>query len=470
MLIEHGPVPIGLLGIRNVVAPLGLGVLHHLIRNMQLGVVLERVDPAVTHAVGELLLLAPEDLVGEIRRSVGLVGGVEGLAKDVLLNAVLGDHLLRGVNVHGHLEELLVQEGDAGLHAPCRGGLVGAQAVREMQVLDATDRLLVERGLVGRVVEVQVSAEDFVAAFAGEDHFHAHGLDFAGQQEHWGGGADGGHVVGFEVVDDVREGVETLLDCEGEGMVAGSEEIGHLLCGDGIRGVGKTDGEGVQLGQHLHGGQLVVVVDTDEMASSVTVGLITVGALGPLLRLLVQAESLALGDGGDQAGIQTAGEQYTVGHLSHQSLPHRLLQSFPELLVVDGCGGDVVWLDQPLGVEVPGETVRLGVVDVARREGDDVVAHRVQTLQLGGKEDCAGGLARPAHVECSDANGVSRCENSVLGLVVKHPGEHAVEVARRVNVMLEILVHISLGTSLVRFLSVLTNGMMTSQSECVLKL
>lgn len=60
---------------------LGCGQL--LVRHHTVCVCLEPVDPAVAHAVAELLLLAPQHVL----RQVGLVGGVKGLAKNVLLDA-----------------------------------------------------------------------------------------------------------------------------------------------------------------------------------------------------------------------------------------------------------------------------------------------------------------------------------------------------------------------------------------------
>ncbi len=60
-------------------------------------------------------------------------------------------------------------------------------------------------------MEVEISAEDFVWAFAAEHHFNAHGLDFASQQIHWDCSADGGYVKSFKVVDDVFYGRRILL-------------------------------------------------------------------------------------------------------------------------------------------------------------------------------------------------------------------------------------------------------------------
>lgn len=191
VLVEHAAVPVGLLGVGDVVAPVGLvladgGLDHLLVGDHLLGLVLEAVDPAVADAVGELLLLSPQDVVGEVGLGARLAGGVEGLAHDVLLDAalVLLDQLLLGVDVHGNVKELLVEERNAGFDTPCRGGLVGAQAVGQVQVLDPTHGLLVEGLLVGRVVEVEVATEGLVRALARKDHLDTHGLDLAGEQEH----------------------------------------------------------------------------------------------------------------------------------------------------------------------------------------------------------------------------------------------------------------------------------------------
>ena len=72
-------------------------------------------------------------------------------------------------------------------------------------------RLLVQRRLVGRLVEVEVPPEDLVAALARQHHLHAQGLDLATHEEHRGGRADGGNIVSLDVVDDVRDGVDSLL-------------------------------------------------------------------------------------------------------------------------------------------------------------------------------------------------------------------------------------------------------------------
>lgn len=73
---------------------------------MAVGGIFQGVDPAVADAVAELLFLPPEDVGGEVWLRVGFVGGVEGFAEDVFLDAVFGDHFFGRVDGHCYVEEL----------------------------------------------------------------------------------------------------------------------------------------------------------------------------------------------------------------------------------------------------------------------------------------------------------------------------------------------------------------------------
>lgn len=234
---------IRLLGVGNISTPFGLRVLHHLVGDLALGLILQAINPAVANAITELLLLAPEDVVGQVGRVSRLIGGVKGLAQHVLLDTLGGDHLVLGVNTHGGLKEFLVEERNTGLKTPCGGGLVGTEAVSQVQVLDTADSLLVELLLVRSSVEVKVATEDLVGTLTTQNHLDTHGLDLTGEQVHGSRGTNGGHIVGLEVVDHVREGIEAVLNSEGEGVVLGAEELGNLKGSRGIGGTGKTDGE-----------------------------------------------------------------------------------------------------------------------------------------------------------------------------------------------------------------------------------
>ncbi|KND97637.2 hypothetical protein QG37_06036 [Candidozyma auris] len=90
----------------------------------------------------------------------------------------------------------------------------------------------------------------------------------------------------------------------------------------------------------------------------------------------------------------------------------------------------------PRGSEVAGESVSLRVVDVAGREGGDFVTLVNQALQLGGEIASVWGLGRLTHVQRRDTYRVSGSQDSVLSLVVQHPGEHTVQVFGGVDVVL----------------------------------
>ena len=317
-------------------------VAHHLV-----GVVLEAVDPVVADAVGELLLLAPEHLVGEVR----LVGGVESLAEEVLLEKrvpvlvrlVHADHLLLRVGVHGVVAHLLGQERGANLDAPRHGGLVRAKDVPLVQAGGLPGALLVELRGGGSLVEVEVAAEELVRALAGEHHLEPVALDGARQQVHRHGRAD--LLERLEVPDDIRERVERLLGGEVDLVVDGAEGVGHLPGGDEIGRALDADGEG------MHG---------------------LVRAEGVLGLLLVPHR-----DGGDEGGVEAAGEEHRVRNVRHQAILHRVDDGLPELGVVRLAIGDVLHVGHPLRV-VPADHLALGLTLLA-----DVVVARWENLVLG---------------------------------------------------------------------------------------
>lgn len=461
VLVEHGAVPVCLLGVGDVTAPFGLGVLHHLVRHVDLGVVLERVNPAVSDTVRELLLLSPEDLIRQVGLRLGIVRGIEGLAQDVLLDVVLGDHLRFGVDVHASLQELqktlvsksythssrqdenyrpylLVQERHTSLETPSGSRLVGTQAVSQVQVLDTAHRLLVESLLVWGSMEVQVSTKDLVATLTTEDHLDTHGLDLARKEVHGSRGTDRGNIVGLQVVDDIGESVEAVLDGEGHDVVLGSEELGNLEGGLVVRRAGQTNGEGVELGEVGHCREIVVVVDSDETLALVGVLLGDLAVLDSLsLSQSLHSQGFPLCNGGDERRVQTTGQEDTVRHLSHESLPDGLLQGLADGREVQRGLWDLGAIP-PRRLEIPVGLASLGVVDVARREGSDLVADGVQALQLRGEIYRVAVLAVPALVETGDTHGVAGCDRPVELLVVQHEGEHAVQVLGCVKAILHI--------------------------------
>lgn len=205
----------------------------------------------VTDTVTELFLLTPQDAVGQELFAIGST--VECFSDDVLSgshehsvsplflkdNHKTGTHLLHvwsavgiglpllvhlvsSINSHGNLQELLVQERYSSLHTECHGGykrdhalepkielafavriltLVGSQTITDVQVLDPLDTFLVE-DLGGRSgMEIEVSSENLIGSFTGEDHLDSTSLDLSTQEVHGQGSSDGGHVKGLQRVD-----------------------------------------------------------------------------------------------------------------------------------------------------------------------------------------------------------------------------------------------------------------------------
>lgn len=106
---------------------------------------------------------------------------------------------------------------------------------------------LVEFFGIWRLMEVQVTTEHLIGPFARQHHLDAHRFNLARHQIHRRGGADGGDVISFDVVDHVADGVQAFLHREVDFMVDGAKVVSDLLSCAQIRGAFQPDGEGVQL-------------------------------------------------------------------------------------------------------------------------------------------------------------------------------------------------------------------------------
>nr|GMD73396.1 hypothetical protein Iba_chr12fCG17960 [Ipomoea batatas] len=100
------------LGSRGVVREDMCSVEHHFVGHMLLRVSFEPIDPAIPHAIAELFLLPVQNMLWE----VGVLFIIKSLSKNPLLHPpLLGFyHLPFRVNVHGNIDELLVQKRDSG--------------------------------------------------------------------------------------------------------------------------------------------------------------------------------------------------------------------------------------------------------------------------------------------------------------------------------------------------------------------
>ena len=244
---------------------------------MRLGMRLESVDPAVADAVAELLLLPPQDRVGQVagerlaqHRLLDAAGaarhGPNGYTGPCLCSGhggtgsgydrgpgtvdrgpsgapSLGNHLRLRIHPHRHVEELDIQERHARLHAPGHHRLVRAQAVEVVQRVELAHGLVVELACIRRLVEVEIAAEDLVGALARQHHLHPHCLDPPRQQVHRRRRADRGDIERLDVADHLGQRVQAFLEGVLEAVVDGAERRGSDFGGGQVRRAFQPDRE-----------------------------------------------------------------------------------------------------------------------------------------------------------------------------------------------------------------------------------
>ncbi|KAH3659965.1 hypothetical protein OGAPHI_007170 [Ogataea philodendri] len=428
-LVELASVEVSFLGGWNVGTPLWLWISELLVRDALLGKLLQSVNPGVSHTVGELFLLSPQDVVWQVWLGRWIVAGVKGLSQDVLLDltGLLVDHLVFRIDVQAQAQELLVKERHTGLQSPSHGRLVGSKTVGIVQVSDTLDTLGVELLWSRCCSKIQVSSKDFVGTFTRKNHLHTLSLDLSGQQVHWSRGTDGRHIVGLQVVDDVGKSIKSFLNSESVLVVDGSNVFSNLLGSNQVWSSRKTNGIRVQSGPSRKS-KVALLVHTGQ-------GVRSVDSFGLRISLLGSLISFPSSNRCNQGRVQTSRKQDTVWNFGHQSLSHSKLKSLSDLGVINRSGWNRLWVP-PGRREVSGGLVGLRVVDVSWREQDDLVTLVSQTFELGCKKHSTRSLGRTAHIQRRDTNRVSGSNDTVLLLVVQHVSKHTVQVFRRVQAVL----------------------------------
>lgn len=138
---------------------------------------------------------------------------------------------------------------------------------------------------------------------------------------------------------------------------------------------------------------------------------------------------VARGDGADEAGVQTAGEEEAHRHVALQPLDH----TGREQLVDLAADGRLIVMTIAIGRErhVGVADELLAIVDVTRGEWHDRLTDARESLHLGGETYVA--LGRVAIEHSADSNGVPGGEELVMGLVIYDHGELTVQLARHLQ-------------------------------------
>ena len=81
-----------------------------------------------------------------------------------------------------------------------------------MEVLHSLDTFLVESLLVRCRMEIKVAAEDFITSFTAQYHLYPHGLDLSAEEIHRRARSYSCYIVRLKVINNVRNGIQTLLN------------------------------------------------------------------------------------------------------------------------------------------------------------------------------------------------------------------------------------------------------------------
>ena len=86
-----------------------------------------------------------------------------------------------------------------------------------------------------------ITSKYLVAALATQDHLDAHGLDLAAEEIHRRACSHGGHVIGFQMVYYVWDGVQAFLNGEYVFMVHSAQIVSRFPSGEEIGGMLQAD-------------------------------------------------------------------------------------------------------------------------------------------------------------------------------------------------------------------------------------
>ena len=180
-------------------------------------------------------------------------------------------------------------------------------------------------------------------------------------------------------------------------VVYGADVAGHLARLQQVRGPLQPDGEGVE----LRPPGIVLAIGLD--------------ALGGIL----------LGYGRDDAAVQSAGQEHTVGDVAHQLPADGLLQAYAQGIDVGRVAGDGVVV-HPIALPPAMHLGLAAVIVVTGQEGAVVAALPFEGLQLAGHAQGAVGMA--ADVQGDDTDGVAGYQVLVAYRIVEGKGIDAVEL------------------------------------------
>ena len=177
------------------------------------------------------------------------------------------------------------------------------------------------------------------------------------------------------------------------------------------------------------------------------------GPVGLGFRIVLNTHlGIFLGDGRDDAAVETTREQYTVRHVAHQLALHCIFEG-----IVDGLdrGGIILHsvVLHPVTTIIPFYTRRHAPIVMPRQEGFVTFALSFKGFQFGSHVDST--VTVVAYIKRYNANRIAGNEKLIALLVIEHKGEDAREVFEEIDAFLTIECqnHFTVGTCLELILS-----------------
>ena len=206
------------------------------IRNLFFAKLLEVVDPVQADTLALHRLRAPKHGIRDV--------AIEEGTKCVFFRLRFAfDGFIFRIDFHDGVDDSGIQKRHSSFQTVRHGHAIGTLAVDIVQVSKDTTEFVVDVLGARRVSKIEITGEEFVGTFSGENHLDVLGSEL-GQKVVRDGRTNQFRFVRFEMVNHVFNVRARLFRGEEVLVVLRSEELGHHACGGDIRRTFLTNREG----------------------------------------------------------------------------------------------------------------------------------------------------------------------------------------------------------------------------------
>src|SRR5690606_19276860 len=250
--------------------------------------------------------------------------------------------------------------------------------------------------------EIEISTEKFVTALAGQHHFNTHGLDNPCQKIHWCRCSYSGNVIGFQMVNDITDGIQAFLNSEMNLVMYGTDVLCSFL-------------RSYQIGRSFQ---------TDCK---------TVQTRIPRLLLIATFNTVSCILGCyccDNGRVQSATKQNAIGYITHQLAVYRCFQTFPYFTDIRYIIFHTV-IFFPITVIPFLHFKTFGTKqEMTRQKNFYGFANSLQSLQL--RSDIVISIAVPALIQRTNSHMVPPYEIYPICRIIECEGKYAVQFFQKI--------------------------------------